>query len=228
MYPQMFLVVGMIALGSSNEQPKISHVQSRILSKVGKQASLTCILEQGSLPVDFKWLKGNDAIRSSENIVIETSQRISGLIIKSLAISDSGNYSCIIANSFGSDLKAFQLIVEGPPQWLSKPTDIQVGPREQFTIQCSGIGHPTPIVTWKKLVDSDWRDLFESTNTLTRISPTEISGHQLIKEKDEGKYGCEISNAIAPSLWSEFVIKVSGKATIPISNESNGAFEVSF
>ncbi|XP_074595941.1 cell adhesion molecule Dscam2-like [Brevipalpus obovatus] len=99
----------------------------------------------------------------------------------------------------------------GPPQWLSKPIDMQVGPKEHFNIKCEGIGYPLPSIHWKKLIDSEWRDLFESSNTFTKISSTETTGHQLIKEKDEGKYGCEVSNGINPSLWTEFMIKVSGE-----------------
>ena len=157
---------------SSLDQPKIAPVQTKILIKIGKQASLTCILEQGNLPIEFKWKKGENDIRSSENAVIENSQRISGLIIKSVTISDSGNYSCTVSNEFGSDMATFQLVVEGlnykfirffssflfalfipgPPQWLSKPTDIKIGPREQIQIQCSGIGHPPPTTLWKKLI----------------------------------------------------------------------------
>lgn len=76
--------------------------------------------------------------------------------------------------------------------------------------------------------DTNWRDLFESTNTLTRISATEISGHHLVEERDEGKYGCEISNGIAPSLWTEFMIKISGKFIFLLSNEPIGAFEFYF
>ncbi|XP_074605118.1 cell adhesion molecule Dscam2-like [Brevipalpus obovatus] len=211
MFLAIIILVSEFCLVISNEQPKISPIPTRTLSKTGKQATFSCHLEQGNLPVDFKWLKGNDEIRSSENIVIDTSKRISGLMIKSLATADTGNYSCLVSNSFGSDVSTFQLIVEGPPQWLAKPQDIRVGPRERFNIQCSGIGYPPANVLWKKLVDSDWRDLFEATKSFTKISPTEISGSQLMKDQDEGKYGCEITNGIEPNLWTEFQVKISGK-----------------
>lgn len=123
----------------------------------------------------------------------------------------------------------FSMFWSGPPQWQSKPTDLRVGPREKFNIKCSGIGHPDPSVLWRKqiglfirqtnwfdlipvyLIGSEWQDLFESTGIFTKISSTEISGHQLVKERDEGKYGCEITNGINPSLWTEFMIKISGK-----------------
>lgn len=205
------LILLRIHLASSNEQPRITPIQSRIVLKAGKQASFTCILEQGSLPVDFEWLKGNNVIRSSSNAVIEKNQRTSSLLLHSTKISDSGNYSCKVSNSFGSDMSTSQLIVEGPPQWLSKPQDIRVGPKERFTITCSGIGHPSPTVVWKRQLDSSWKDLFDLSTVFARISPTEMSGYQLMKERDEGKYGCEISNGINPSLWTEFQIQVSGK-----------------
>ncbi|XP_074595144.1 cell adhesion molecule DSCAM-like [Brevipalpus obovatus] len=209
------LSVILILLGihsaNSNERPRITPVQPRIVLKAGKQASFTCILEQGSLPVEFEWLKENNVFRSSSNAAVEKSQRTSSLIIQSITISDSGNYTCKVSNSFGSDMSTSQLIVEGPPQWLSKPQDMRVGPRERFTIKCSGIGHPSPTITWKRQIDSSWKDLFDSSSVFTKISPAEISGSQLMKERDEGKYGCEVSNGINPNLWTEFQIQVSGK-----------------
>lgn len=60
-------------------------------------------------------------------------------------------------------------------------------------------------------LDSEWKDLFESTGVFTKISPNEITGHQLVKERDEGMYGCEVSNGINPNLWAEFRIEISGK-----------------
>ncbi|XP_074605117.1 cell adhesion molecule Dscam1-like [Brevipalpus obovatus] len=200
-----------LAISNESERPKINTVRPRIVLKAGKQASLTCVLEEGSLPIDFEWLNGNSVIRSSKNMVVDKSQRTSSLIIKSISISDTGNYTCKASNQFGSDISTSQLIVEGPPQWLSKPQDMRVGPKERFTIKCSGIGHPSPAITWKRQIDSSWKDLFDSSSVFTKISSTEISGSQLMKERDEGKYGCEVSNGINPNLWTEFQIQVSGK-----------------
>ncbi|XP_074593968.1 cell adhesion molecule Dscam1-like [Brevipalpus obovatus] len=211
MFIQLIWVFALFHLSSSNERPKISPTPPKILLKTGEMASFTCILQKGSLPVEIEWLKGNNIIRSSSNAVIEKNQRTSNLIIQSITISDSGNYTCKVSNSFGSDISTSQLIVEGPPQWLSKPQDMRVGPKERFTIKCSGIGHPSPTITWKRQIDSSWKDLFDSSSVFTKISPTEISGSQLMKERDEGKYGCEVSNGINPNLWTEFQIQVSGK-----------------
>lgn len=40
----------------------------------------------------------------------------------------------------------------GPPQWLTKPADLHVGPKENFNIKCEGIGHPLPSSLWKKFI----------------------------------------------------------------------------
>lgn len=95
------------------EQPKITPLQSRIHLKVGKQASFACILEEGSLPVDFVWLKGDNVISSSGHVKIESSKQVSTLIMKSIEIQDSGNYTCRAINQFGLDSSTSQLIVEG-------------------------------------------------------------------------------------------------------------------
>lgn len=58
--------------------------------------------------------------------------------------------------------------------------------------------------------DSEWLDLSESSTSFVVSSENEITG-RLVKEKDEGKYACEISNGISPNLWIEFEVRVSGK-----------------
>ncbi|XP_074593818.1 cell adhesion molecule Dscam2-like [Brevipalpus obovatus] len=195
-----------------NESPKISLKPQKLIQKAGQPTDFTCTIQRGSLPVQFEWLKDGKSIESTTKLEIDTSKKSSALFLQSLSISDGGNYSCRASNSFGFDQSTSNLIVEGSPQWLAKPTDMHVGPKERFNIQCSGIGYPQTSVSWRKQIDSEWRDLFESSSVFTRVSPTELSGNQLVKERDEGKYGCEVSNGINPSLWTEFIIKVSGKA----------------
>ncbi|XP_074605187.1 cell adhesion molecule Dscam1-like [Brevipalpus obovatus] len=210
----IILILSDIYLVNSSETPKITPLQSRMHLKVGKKASLACILEEGSLPVDFVWLKGDNVISLSGNAKIESYKDISKLILQSVEIQDSDNYTCRATNQFGFGSSTSLLVVEGPPIWLKKPGDIRVGPGENLNIECSGNGYPSPSISWKKQIDSEWRDLLESSNVFSRISPTEIAGNQLNKEKDEGKYGCEVSNGINPSLWTEFMIKVSGKTSL--------------
>ncbi|XP_074593981.1 cell adhesion molecule Dscam1-like [Brevipalpus obovatus] len=207
----LLLILFAIKIVNSNESPKISLKPPKSMQKAEQQTDFSCVLQKGSLPVQFEWLKDGKIIQTSSKIEVDTSKKSSDLLLQSLAMSDAGNYTCRASNSFGSDQSTSQLIVEGSPQWLLKPVDILVGPIENFKIQCSGIGYPLPSVSWKKQIDSEWQDLFESSNIFTRITSTEITGHKLVKEKDEGRYGCEVSNGINPSLWTEFMIKVSGK-----------------
>ena len=101
------------------ERPKIAPVLSKIHLKAGKQASIPCILEQGSAPIEFEWLKENDVIRSSGKAVVEKNQRSSNLIIQSITITDTGNYTCKASNSFGLDIFTSQLTVEGLRNFLS-------------------------------------------------------------------------------------------------------------
>ncbi|XP_074605146.1 cell adhesion molecule Dscam1-like [Brevipalpus obovatus] len=210
---KLFWVLYVLNCANSNESPRVSLNPQKLVQKAGQQTYFSCLLQKGSLPVQFEWLHDEKFIQSSPNIVIDSSKKSSNLIFESLSASNAGNYTCRASNNFGSDVSTSNLIVEGPPQWQAKPSDIRVGPKERFNIQCIGIGHPSPTVIWKKQIDSEWRDLSESSNVFSKISPTEIAGNQLNKEKDEGKYGCEISNGINPSLWTEFMIKVSGKTS---------------
>jgi hypothetical protein len=49
---------------------------------------------------------------------IENSDDLSSFLIKSVERSDSGNYSCVVRNAFGEDIKFSQLSVRGLIQTL--------------------------------------------------------------------------------------------------------------
>ncbi|XP_074594599.1 cell adhesion molecule Dscam1-like [Brevipalpus obovatus] len=214
------------SLSSDSHKPKVKIVSKNssrpVVEKVGGHLKLSCDVVGGRFPVDFTWRKvgESDPIRSG----VFNSGRSSSLEIHNLSLAVEGNYSCEASNAYGTHQAFFFLAIERPPKWLSKPGDIQVGPRDTFNIQCSGDGQPPPNITWKRQIGSEWRDLFQSTNVFTKKSKTEITGQQLIKERDEGKYGCEVSNGVNSSLWSEFMIKVGDR--IWFFGEMTGAIQL--
>ena len=74
-----------------------------------------CSIQRGAPPLFFEWSKNANTIKSSPevNYKIENSDSFSLLSIKKLKRVDSGNYTCTVTNSVGSDTQQFTLSVKG-------------------------------------------------------------------------------------------------------------------
>lgn len=77
-------------------------------------ASVTCIISKGDLPINISWILNKDQIDRLDGIDTEnTKSRTSQLTIESVQAHHSGEYTCIAANSVGSDKFSSFLNVNG-------------------------------------------------------------------------------------------------------------------
>ena len=77
-------------------------------------------MQQGSKPVHFDWLKNGKVIPvTGTNYKLETSEDDSLLVIYTLDVTDTGNYSCIGRNDVGHDTQFTRLTVKGLIKFFS-------------------------------------------------------------------------------------------------------------
>src|SRR5689334_223659 len=88
-----------------NLVPKLAKFVNFKNQNEGSTFAVLCSVEEGSTPLFFEWTKNGQTIKSSShyNYKIENSKTSSTLNIEGVVRTDSGNYSCIAKNSFGSD-----------------------------------------------------------------------------------------------------------------------------
>lgn len=77
-----------------------------------------CQLLEGSTPLSFRWSKDGHQLNSvpTESVgvaIIEHHEDYSSLVIDPVSGKSSGNYTCLVSNSYGSDTYSNVLIVEG-------------------------------------------------------------------------------------------------------------------
>lgn len=86
-------------------------------AKVSDDVTITC-MAVGNLPIDVTWFNGSRQMSDSSRITItdniETKHfRVnSTLVVKTLVLQDTRQYSCRVTNRFGSDTKTFQIIAQ--------------------------------------------------------------------------------------------------------------------
>lgn len=118
-----FCVVYQMSLSSSSSStldsvaPKLIEPKANIHQSLNSKLLLLCNVERGSGPLQFEWYYNRDgplpAAINNNHYRIELAADYSLFIIDKLRATDSGNYSCVARNQFGSDSVASLLLVKG-------------------------------------------------------------------------------------------------------------------
>lgn len=100
---------------SIGSRPKLKpfHFDTNIVD--GQMVRIFCQLSDGAQTQSFQWLKdGHPLLSSSAHIDIQTFRDYTSLVIDRVdRARDSGNYTCLVSNSYGSDQHSSLLVVQG-------------------------------------------------------------------------------------------------------------------
>lgn len=70
------------------------------------------MIESGTPPFQFQWLKNGQALERTDSKTIVTGEEISSLTFRQLTSEDTGNYTCLVKNREGSDSHTAQLLIK--------------------------------------------------------------------------------------------------------------------
>jgi len=88
----------------------------------GMSAQLQCIVTDGDIPVDIRWITSGQTHSSLEGIIFtKIGSKSSIMQIDSVDASHSGNYTCLAKNSAGQASYTAQLTVVGIPLEIKFP-----------------------------------------------------------------------------------------------------------
>ncbi|CAN7949712.1 unnamed protein product, partial [Ixodes pacificus] len=185
--------------------PKITPFSfaSKLVS--GQRATVTCSTFEGDRPLTFAWLKDGSTLSKHNNVEWNEEKGYSMLNISPLSLQDSGNYTCVVSNSAGSDSLSSSLVVHAPPSWTTEPKDVTVTAGEAVRLECIGTGFPKPKISWTKVGKDTQRHRLpvEETKQNSKTGTATVDGLLKIAtatKENEGSYRCDITNGIGASL----------------------------
>ncbi|PRD23404.1 UNVERIFIED_CONTAM: Dscam2 [Trichonephila clavipes] len=177
---------------------------------VGQKASATCTAISGDQPLEFKWLKNGKDIPTGGEVTIRTLVDVSVLVIETVDASSTGNYTCYLRTSSGSDTFTAPLEVKEPSRWINNIQDQDLKAGDNVTILCKADGIPLPKVIWKKKTDSA-----SEVATSVEEQQQSLGASKLLlintKPENNGYYECEAHNNVGNPISRIININVLGK-----------------
>ncbi|XP_005095904.1 hemicentin-1 [Aplysia californica] len=122
------------------------------------------------------------------------------LHIPQVTRSDGGLYSCRLSNKEGEDTASAFVDVHFEPAFSAAPQNVAVDIDAEFSLPCSAVGNPEPIITWSVPEDSSAElsdpefDVDDGTLKVSRA-----------QRKHHGKFTCVASNTVSTVESAAFV-----------------------
>ncbi|ETE68709.1 Hemicentin-1, partial [Ophiophagus hannah] len=170
-----------------SEPPPVIQVPNNVTVPPGDRAILTC-LTMSTVRYNLTWHRDDRNVKLLEPLRMRMMSNLS-LEIKTVKISDAGEYNCVASNEGGFTRASVFLTVQEPPKVIVSPKNQSFTEGPEVSISCSATGYPKPTVVWTH------NDMFLMVSNRYRLTP---GGTLIIKNtvpKDEGVYGCLASNA---------------------------------
>ncbi|XP_058855746.1 neural cell adhesion molecule L1-like protein isoform X10 [Acipenser ruthenus] len=122
------------------------------------------------------------------------------LKIPEVTEAENGLYQCNAANALGKVSHNFQVTVEEPPRWVSKPESMIYTIGSDVTLDCKAAGKPEPTIQWKV------------NGVPLRNMPVSIDNQIVrrnVKKNDSAVYQCEASNKHGTILASANILVIN-------------------
>ncbi|CAH0553150.1 unnamed protein product, partial [Brassicogethes aeneus] len=214
------------------ENPKFSAPITNVTVPVGREAILSCLVEDlGQYKV--AWLRvDTQTILTIHNHVITKNHRIGVthsehktwyLHIKEVRENDRGWYMCQInTDPMKSQVGYLDIVV--PPDILDYQTSTDLVVREgaNVNLRCVARGSPEPSIMWRR-ESGEAIKLHSGEEVLSVEGP--VLNISRVSRQQMGPYLCIASNGIPPSVSKRIMLIVHFSPMIWIQNQLVGAYE---
>ncbi|KAG8178096.1 hypothetical protein JTE90_017445 [Oedothorax gibbosus] len=204
-----FLLCNHLPLIQAGDAPKVAPFSFPPALKNGERGSVTCTIRSGDTPVEFLWKKDDQNIQGNDGIKIQSVLDSSILVISSVSSKSSGNYSCVVKNSVGSDQFTSILKVTAPPIWKVEPTDLHTQEGASEVIYCEASGVPQPDIKWIKGGEEQRGDVITiDPSSNLKVLPSGTLSFNKIESSMNGMYTCIADNNLGTVLSKSIFVSV--------------------
>ncbi|KAG8173633.1 hypothetical protein JTE90_000474, partial [Oedothorax gibbosus] len=180
----------------------------------GTKTSATCTAISGSPPMEFKWYKNGNTIQMNQkSIILRTYTDFSVIFLEDVDQTSTGNYTCEVISTTGSDSYTAPLEVKEPPKWTKQPKDTSLNSGMNIELECAATGYPLPNVTWKKAIGAS-QEQYTNTQSQKQEPGKSIFEIKHASSEAAGFYLCEADNGILKIKTNGIVISVSEEMTV--------------
>nr|QWT43347.1 fibroblast growth factor receptor 2 [Alitta virens] len=190
-------------------------VKTLISKPTGHSVEFRCQSEGRPTP-EIQWYKGDKLFTSRQLGTI--SQKRWLLRLDDVIVNDSGNYTCVVSNEYGSIKWTYELEVvavppKNPPLLYKKPENQTVTQGENSTLACQASSNLEPMIFWYKHVimqkeNETSEHVFELQRSGVNISQPHLYHIINATYEDAGKYSCFVYNNYGRKMADAWVTVV--------------------
>ncbi|XP_019412229.1 PREDICTED: hemicentin-1 isoform X1 [Crocodylus porosus] len=194
-----------------SEPPPVIQVPNNVTVIPGERAILTC-LTLSTVRYNLTWHRNGKDLKFLEPSRIRIMSNLS-LEVKTVKLTDAGEYMCIAFNEGGSSAASVYLTVQEPPKVVISPKNQSFTTGSEVSIRCSATGYPKPTIVWTR------NDMFIIGSNRYRFIP---EGTLIIKRAistDAGLYGCLASNSAGTERDTSTLTYIEGPKLTVVQSE---------
>ncbi|XP_069890339.1 hemicentin-1 [Dipodomys merriami] len=194
-----------------SEPPPIIQVLDNVTITPGETAVLTCLVTS-AVDYNLTWQRNSRDVRLVEPARIRMLANLS-LELRSVKISDAGQYHCTVSNEGGSAAASVFLTIQEPPKVTVMPKNQSFTGGSEVSIMCSATGYPKPKIAWTM------NDLFLVGSHRHRMSSEGTLAIKNAVPKDAGIYGCLASNAAGTDRQTSILRYIEAPKLMVVQSE---------
>uniref|UniRef100_A0A1A7YP55 Roundabout, axon guidance receptor, homolog 1 n=1 Tax=Iconisemion striatum TaxID=60296 RepID=A0A1A7YP55_9TELE len=187
------------------ERPTFVKRPSSVVLLADESVEFHCVVQGDPVPT-VRWRRDDSDLPKGRFEILEDHT----LIVRQVASSDEGSYTCVVENMVGKSEASATLTVHVPPAFIVRPRNQVVSVGRTVTFQCEATGNPQPAIFWQREGSESLLFSYQPPQPFSRLSVSQMGSLTItdVQRSDAGFYICQALN-IAGSVITKALLEVT-------------------